>query len=91
MVFDISSDEPEKVDIKIDNITLEQVDQLKYFGVTLTPSNDSTTEINHRQMLASTVLGKLQRVWKDDDVSLRTKLRLVNALVYPVLLYEAEV
>ncbi len=91
MVFDISSAEPEKVDIKIDNISLEQVDQFKYLGVTLTPSNDSTTEINHRLMLASTVLGKLQRVWKDDDVSLRTKLRLVNALVYPVLLYGAEV
>ena len=81
-MFDISSDEPAKVDIKIDNISLEEV--------TLTPSNDSTTETNYRLMLTSTVLGKHQRVWKDEnDVSLRTKLRLVNELVYPVLLYGA--
>ncbi len=42
-------------------------------------------------MLASTVLRKLQWEWKEADVSLRTKLRLVKARVYPVLLYAAEV
>ena len=42
-------------------------------------------------MLASTALGKLQKVWTDKDITLTTKLRLVNALVYPVLLYGSEI
>ena len=63
----------------------------KYLGVTLTPSNDSTSEIKSRLLLASTALGKLQKVWSDKDITLSTKLRLLNALVYPVLLYGSEI
>ena len=59
--------------------------------MTLTPSNDSTSEIKSRLLLASTALGKLQKVWSDKDITLSTKLRLLNALVYPVLLYGSEI
>jgi hypothetical protein len=88
MVF--TNEDQVKANISIEETTLEQVDQFKYLGVTLTPSNDSSSEIKNRLMLASVVLGKLQRVWKDKDISLRTKLRLVKALVNPVLLYGSE-
>ena len=36
-------------------------------------------------------MGKLQKVWSDKDITLSTKLRLLNALVYPVLLYGSEI
>ena len=91
MVFDSNSKDPVKANIQIENTTLDQVDKFKYLGVTFTASNDSTTEIRCRLMQASIVLGKLQRIWKDDDISLKTKLRLLNALVYPVLLYGSEI
>ena len=42
-------------------------------------------------LLASTALGKLQQVWCDKDITLSSKLRLLNALVYPVLLYGSEI
>ena len=59
--------------------------------MTLTPSNDSTSEIKSRLLLASTALGKLLKVWSDKDITLPTKIRLLNALVYPVLLYGSEI
>ena len=35
--------------------------------------------------------GKLQKVWSDKDITLSTKLHLLNALVNPVLLYGSEI
>ena len=52
---------------------------------------DSTSEIKSRLLLALTALGKLQKVWSDKDITLSTKLCLLNALVYPVLLYGSEI
>ena len=80
-----------QVNIKLDYTFLEQDNRFKYLGVTLSPSNDSTSEIKSRLLLASTALGKLQKVWSDKDITLSTKLRLLNALVYPVLLYGSEI
>ena len=57
MIF--SREDQLQVNIKLDDISLEQVNQYKYLGVTLTPSNDSSSEIKGRLMLASTALGKL--------------------------------
>ena len=36
-------------------------------------------------------MGKLQKVWTENDITLTTKLRLVNALIYPALLYGSEI
>ena len=89
MIF--SHEDQFKVNIKLDDTSLDQVNRLKYLGVTFKPSNDSTSEIKSRLLLASIALGKLQKVWSDKDITLSTKLRLLNALVYPVLLYGSEI
>ena len=80
-----------QVNIKLDGTSLEQANRFKYQGGTLTQSNDSSSEIKSRLMLASTAVEILQKVWTDKDITLATKLRLVNALVYPVLLYSSEI
>ena len=90
MIF--SHEDQLQVNIKLDDTSLlDQVNRFKYLGVTLTPSNDSTSEIKSRLLLASTALGKLRKVWSGKDITLSTKLRLLNALVYPVLLYCSEI
>ena len=89
MIF--SHEDQLQVNIKLDNTSLDQVNRFKCLGVTFTPSNDSTSEIKSRLLLASTALGKLQKVWSDKDITLSTKLRLLNALVYPILLYGSEI
>ena len=85
MIF--SHEDQLQVNIKLDDTFLDQVNRCKYLGVTLTPSNDSTSEIKSRLLLASNSLGKLQKVWSDRDI----KRRLLNVLVYPVLLYGSEI
>ena len=80
-----------QVNIKLDDTSLDQVNRFKYLGVTLTPSNDSTSETKSRLLLASTALRKLQKVWSDKNITLSTKLCLLNALVYPVLFYGSEI
>ena len=89
MIF--SHEDQLQVNIKMDDTSLEQVNRFKYLGVTLIPSNDSTSEIKSRLLLVSTALGKLQKVWSDKDITLSTKLCLLNALAYPVLLYGSEI
>ena len=61
MIF--SHEDQLQVNIKLDDTSLDQVNRFKYLGVTLTQSNDSTSEIKSRLLLASTALGKLQKVW----------------------------
>ena len=90
MIF--SHEDQLPVNIKLDDTSLDQVYRFKYLGVTLTPSNDSTSGIKSRLLLASTALGKLQKVWSDKDITfLSTNLRLLNALVYPEFLYGSEI
>ena len=89
MIF--SHEDQLQVNIKLDDTSLDQVNRFKYLGVTLTPSNDSISGIKSRLLLASTALGKLQKVWSDKDITLSTKLCLLNALVYPVLLHGSEI
>ena len=89
MIF--SHEDQLQVNIKLDDTSLDQVNRFKYLGVTITPSNYSTSEIKSRLLLASTALGKLQKVWSDKDITLPTKIGLLNALVYPVLLYGSEI
>ena len=89
MIF--SHEDQLQVNIKLDDTSLDQVNQFKYLGVTLTPSNNSTSEIKSRLLLASIALGKLQKVWSDKNITLSTKLGLLNTLVYAVLLYGSEI
>ena len=62
MIFSHEHDEDQlQVIIKLNDTSLDQVNRFKYLGVTLTPSNDSTSEIKSRLLLASTALGKLRK------------------------------
>ena len=83
MIF--SREDELQVNTKLDGTSLEQVNRFKYLGVTLTPLNDTSSEIKSRIMLMSTALGKLQKVWTDKDITLTTKL--VNVLVIQITLW----
>ena len=47
-------------------------------------------EINRRLTLERTVMMNLTKIWKSRDVKIKTKTRLVKALVFPVMLYGCE-
>jgi hypothetical protein len=70
---------------------LEQVTTFKYLGSIILPNGQAKNEINHRIDCARLTFIQLSRVlWRRTDISVRTKMRVFNASVRPVLLYGCE-
>jgi len=80
-----SGQQPSAVDIHCN--TVESTDCFSYLGSQLHSSGRSTTEIFWNNGIASSVMGHLSDVWRQSRLSVRTKLRLYNALVKSVLYY----
>ena len=77
--------------IEINNQTVEFVSSFVYLGSTVTSTGDVDTEVRRRRGLASGVMRALWKpLWCQRSISRRTKLRIYNAAVLPVLLYGAE-
>ena len=69
---------------------LEEVSAFKYLGATLTKDSRSTTEIKSRLAIATSIMAKLDKIWKNENISFPTKMRLYRALVLSTLLYGCE-
>ena len=69
---------------------LEEVSAFKYLGATLTKDSRSTTEIKSRLAIATSIMAKLDKIWKNKNISFPTKMRLYRALVLSTLLYGCE-
>ena len=62
-----------------------------YFGGSkITVDGDCSHEINRRLLLGRKVMTKLDSTLKSRDITLPTKVRLVKALVFPVVMYGCE-
>ena len=75
---------------EIDGKTLETV---AYFilGVSkITADGDCSHEINRRLLLGRKVMTNLDSILKSRDITLPTKVCLVKAMVFPVVMYECE-
>ena len=81
----IRVEEPRSV--SIGNATLKEVDSFVYLGSRLCSDGDIRSEINIRIGKASYAFNCLNRVWKEDRLSLATKLKLFNAIVVSILMY----
>lgn len=69
---------------------LEFVDQFIYLGSLLNSEGDSGKEIARRIQMSKAAMTKLTRIWKDRNVSRKTKVRLVQTLVFSIFFYGAE-
>ena len=74
----------------IDGETVELVEKFNYLGSIITTECTSEAEINRRTGIAYGAMSDLDTVWRDRHITRRTKLRLYNALVLPILLYASE-
>ena len=63
---------------------------LTFVGAKITADGDCSHEIKRRLLLGRKVMTKLDSILKSSDITLMTKLHLVKAMVFPVIIYECE-
>ena len=74
----------------IDGETVEIVSDFIFWGSKITADGDSSHEIKRCLPLGRKVMTNLDSIFKSRDVTLPTKVRLVKAMVFPVVMYEWE-
>ena len=61
-----------------------------FWGSKITADGDCSQEIKRRLLLARTVMTSLDSIFKSRDITLPTKVRLVKAMVFPVVMCGCE-
>ena len=64
--------------------------RLHFFGLQITADGDCSHEIKRRLLLGRKVMTNLDSMLKSRDITLPTKVRLVKAMVFPVVMYGCE-
>ena len=75
---------------EIDGETLETMADLIFLSSKITADGDSNHEIKRCLLLRRKVMTNLDNVLKSRDITLLTKVRLVKAMVFPVVMYGCE-
>ena len=76
---------------EIDGETVETVADFIFWGSKITADGDCSHEIKRHLLLRRKVMTNLDSIFKSRDISLPTKVRLVKAMVFPVVLYGVRV
>ena len=72
---------------KIDGETVETVSDFTFLGSKVTADGDCSHEIKRRLLLGRKVMLNLDSIFKSIDITLPTKVLLVKATVFPVVMY----
>ena len=72
---------------QIDGETVETVTDLIFWGSKISADGDCSHEIKRCLLLGRKVMTKLDRILKSRDITLPTKVHLVKAMVFPVVMY----
>ena len=75
---------------QIDGETVETVADFVFWGSKITADGDCSHEIKRRLLLGRKVMTNLDSIFKSRDITLPTKVRLVMAMVFPVVMYGCE-
>ena len=75
---------------EIDEETVETVSDFIFWGSKITADGDCSHEIKRRLLLGRNVMTNLDSILKSRDITLPTKVRLVQAIVFPVVMYGCE-
>ena len=70
--------------------TVETVADFIFLGSKITADGDCSHEIKRRILLGRKVMTNLDSMFKSRDITLPTKVRLVKAMVFPVVMYGCE-
>ena len=75
---------------QIDGETVETVSDFIFWGSKITADGDCSHEIKRRLLLGRKVMTNLDSILKSRDITLPTKVRLLKAMVFPVVMYGCE-
>ena len=75
---------------EIDGKTVETVSDFIFEGSKITADGDCSHEIKRHLFLGGKVMTKLDSIFKSRDITLPTKVCLVKAMVFPVVMYGCE-
>ena len=75
---------------EIDGETVETVSDFIFVGFRITADDDCSNEIKRCLLLGRKVMTKVDNILNSRDITLPTKVRLVKAMVFPVVMYGCE-
>ena len=75
---------------EIDGETVETVSDFIFWGSKISTDGDCSHEIKRRLLLGRKVMTNLDSIFKSRDITLPTKVCLVKAMVFPVVMYGSE-
>ena len=76
--------------LEIDGETMETVSDFIFWGSKITAEGECSDEIKRRLLLGGKVMTNLDSIFKSRDITLPTKVHLVKAKVFPVVMYRCE-
>ena len=75
---------------QIDGETVETVRDFSLWGSKITADGDCSHEIRRCLLLRRKVMTNLDSIFKSRDITLSTKVRLIKAMVFPMVMYGCE-
>ena len=75
---------------EIDGETVETVAEFIFLGSQITADGDCSHEIGRHLLLGRKVMTNLDCIFKSRDITLSTKVRLVKAMAFPLVIYGCE-
>jgi len=76
--------------IQINGDDLEMVDSFEYLGSKITADGKSSEEIRNRLAMATSSLINLNNIWKNSNITIKTKYRLLRTITLAIALYGCE-
>ena len=76
--------------LEIDGETGETVSDFIFFSSKITADGDCSHGIKRRLLLGRKVMTNLDSIFKSRDITLPTKVCLVNAMIFPIVMYGCE-
>ena len=75
---------------QVDGKTMETVRNFIFLGSKITADGDCSHEIKRQLFLGRKAMTKLDSILKSRDITLPTKVCLVKAMIFPVVMYDCE-
>ena len=75
---------------QIDGETMETVRNFIFLGSKITADGDCSHEIKRHLILGRKAMTSLDNIFKSKDIAMPTKVHLVKAMVFPIIMYGCE-